>query len=83
MALINKCQQRLHSKEGRPNRSRIIGAEEKWAGTIDIKVSYSAKWERKHTLKVTPCKSPPPLPGLQPQAPPTYILKCPEVVFFF
>lgn len=27
MALINKCRQRLDSKEGRPNRSRIVGAE--------------------------------------------------------
>lgn len=53
MALINKCRQRLDSKEGRPNRSRIVGAEDKWAGTIDIKVSYSAKWESTQALKNT------------------------------
>lgn len=46
MALINKCRQRLHSKEGRPSGSRMAGAEEKWAGTIGTKVFYSAEREK-------------------------------------
>lgn len=49
MALINKCRQRLDSKEGRPTQSGMAGTKEKWAGTIDSKVPHSAEWKSVQT----------------------------------